>query len=101
MQGVVIWYSKADFQAIIWCEDSKELGIVSGPTAWRNPMSMVEVGDVVAFRLDPSNSERRCSDVHVLAPAVAPYLHTSIQQSHHIPPPPNRNRLLHLCVSHD
>jgi hypothetical protein len=49
MNGVVIWYSKKDFRAVIWCEDSKELGIATGPTAWRNPMAPVEIGDFVSL----------------------------------------------------
>ncbi len=101
MQGVVIWYSKADFQAIIWCEDSKDLGIASGPTAWRNPMNEVEIGDAVAFRLDPDGPDRRCRDVHIVASSVAPALPSSIRNARPPLPRSGANRLLHLCSSHD
>lgn len=101
MHGVIIWYSKADFQAIIWCEDSKDLGIATGPTSWRNPMSGFEIGDAVYFRLDASTNERRCSDIHLVAPSVAPTLHTSIRKPRAVTPKPEQNRLLHLCYSRD
>jgi len=101
MQGVVIWYSKADFQAIIWCEDSKDLGIASGPTAWRNPMATVEIGDAVAFRIGGPGDARRCTDVHLIASSVAPALPDSIRTPLPSPHFRTRNRLLHLCASRD
>lgn len=108
MQGVIIWYSRADFQAIIWCEDCKDLAIASGPTAWRNPMSVVDIGDVVAFNVHPGGSERRCTDLRQVAPSVSPSLPDSIRRQRSIPQSPvavparsSGNRLLHLCASHD
>lgn len=100
MQGVIIWYSRADFQAIIWCEDSKDLGIATGPTAWRNPMCVVDVGDAVTFRLDTANPGRRCTDVQLVATAAAPSLRASITPPRSAPKT-SKNRLLHLCVTPD
>ena len=100
MQGVIIWYSRTDFQAIIWCEDSKDLGIAIGPTAWRNPMAMVEVGDVVTFSHAAAPHGRRCTDVHLVSPAAAPDLHRAIAKANNCAAP-GRNRLLHLCATPD
>ena len=100
MQGVIIWYSKADFRAIIWCEDSKDLGVANGATAWRNPMVQVEVGDAVSFRLDAGPGERRCHDIELLETCAAPALHTSIQNTWPVMRTSRTNHPLHICVSH-
>jgi len=101
MRGVVIWYSRQDFRAVIWCEDSKSLGIATGPTAWRNPMTDVEVGDFVAFRVQEAGAERRCKDIHVIEPCHAPALPDSIRNPTVANPVKTRNPLLHLCSSRD
>jgi hypothetical protein len=101
MRGVVIWYSKQDFRAVIWCEDSKDLGIASGPTAWRNPMMDVEIGDFVAFSVHEAGAERRCKDIHLLEAQHAPGLHSSILHPMSSIPTKTRNPLLHLCSSRD
>lgn len=101
MHGVIIWYSKADFQAIIWCEDSKDLGIASGATAWRNPMTPVATGDEVWFRVDPSATDRRCRDIHLVDPCAAPSLPGAIATQRTAIPRANRNAPLHLCTGHD
>ncbi|NEX45504.1 hypothetical protein [Pseudotabrizicola algicola] len=100
MNGVVIWYSRQEFRAIIWCEDSKELGIASGPTAWRNPMVAVEVGDVVAFRVERRGHDRICRDIQVVDAQAAPTLPAAMLAKAHTPPV-SGNRLLHLCSSRD
>jgi hypothetical protein len=100
MSGVVVWYSREKFCAIIWCEDSKELGIASGPTAWRNPMVDVSVGDCVAFQIQMRGAERFCRDIRLLecqaAPALPAYM-TSQAKSE----PLSRFPPLHLCSSRD
>ncbi|MDO8882258.1 MAG: hypothetical protein U0934_10510 [Pseudotabrizicola sp.] len=100
MHGVVIWYSRQDFRAIVWCEDSKELGIASGPTAWRNPMVAVEVGDIVGFRAEMRGSDRLCRDLHVVETQVAPSLPATVLAKAQTPPV-SRIPLLHLCSSRD
>lgn len=100
MHGVVIWYSRQEFRAIIWCEDSKELGIASGPTAWRNPMVRVDVGDVVAFRAEMRGPDRLCRDIQVVEPQAAPTLPAAMLAKAH-PAPVSRIPLLHLCSSRD
>lgn len=101
MQGVVIWYSRSDFQAIVWCEDSKDLGIVSGPTCWRNPMVTVEVGDYVGFRAEAGEAGRRCRDVHLIEPVAAPTLAESLLDTARKAVHRTKNPLLHLCARHD
>ena len=101
MRGVVIWYSACAFQAVIWCEDSKELGIAVGPTAWRNPMATVEVGDYVSFDVVMAGTERRCRDVHLIEPMAAPTLVETIERTTRSAVGKIRNPLLHLCVTHD
>lgn len=100
MHGVVIWYSRKDFRAIIWCEDSKELGIAGGPTAWRNPMLQVEIGDIVAFRTETRGTDRLCRDIHVVESQAAPDLPAAMLNGARSAPVP-KNRLLHLCASRD
>lgn len=98
-RGVVIWYSQSEFKALIWCEDSGSLAVATGATAWRNPMVHVAVGDFVAFTARSAGQERRCHDIHVIAPQVAPELPNAIRpahQSHRQGNPP-----LHLCYSRD
>jgi hypothetical protein len=100
MHGVVIWYSRPEFRAIIWCEDCKELGIAGGPTAWHNPMIPIEVGDCVAFRVERRGKERLCRDVHVVESHAAPDLPQTMRttaQARAV----SRNPLLHLCSSRD
>jgi hypothetical protein len=101
MNGVVIWYSKKDFRAVIWCEDSKELGIATGPTAWRNPMAPVEIGDFVSFTLIPVGTERRCRELQVIESRRAPALPDSIRKPMAHIVAKTRNPLLHLCSSRD
>lgn len=100
MHGVVIWYSRQEFRAIIWCEDCKELGIASGPTAWRNPMVEVAVGDVVAFRTEARGGDRLCRDVQVVEQQVAPSLPATVLAKTQTPPR-SGIPLLHLCSSRD
>lgn len=100
MQGVVIWYSREDFRAIIWCEDSRELGVAGGATAWRNPMVEVAVGDVVAFRAELRGRDRLCRDVRVVESQVAPALPDTMLAKAQSPAV-SRFPLLHLCSSHD
>ena len=100
MHGVVIWYSRSEFQAIIWCEDSKELGMAGGPTAWRNPMVQVDVGDCVAFRVEMRGRERLCRDVHVVECQAAPNLPAAVRAKAQSTPV-SKNPLLHLCSSRD
>ncbi|MDO9640329.1 MAG: hypothetical protein Q7J44_17480 [Pseudotabrizicola sp.] len=100
MHGVVIWYSPSSFRAIIWCDDSKELGIASGATAWRNPMLEVQVGDVVAFRTERHGSDRLCTDLHVVESRAAPSPRAEMlakAETHPVSGIP----LLHLCSSRD
>ena len=78
MHGVVIWYSRQEFRAIVWCDDSKELGIASGPTAWRNPMVAVEVGDIVSFRAERRGKDRLCRDLQVVESRAAPTLPATV-----------------------
>lgn len=99
MRGVVIWYSRSDFRAIIWCEDSKDLGIASGPTAWRNPMVKVEIGDCVAFRTEQRGRDRLCRDIHVIEVQSAPHLPEAVLAAR--PKAIVQNPLLHLCASRD
>lgn len=107
IRGVVIWYSRQDFKALIWCEDSGGLAVATGPTAWRNPISNVAVGDYVGFQAEPCGRERKCRDLFVIAPQVAPDLPEAIRA-----PDPKigigvaakprcGNPLLHLCASRD
>lgn len=100
MQGVVIWYSRQDFRAIIWCDDSRDLGLARGPTAWRNPMIEVEVGDAVAFRAEKRGGERQCRDIHLIETQAAPSLTATMLTKTH-PLPVSRIPLLHLCSSRD
>lgn len=100
MNGVVIWYSRQDFRAIIWCEDSKELGIAGGPTAWRNPMISVEVGDCVSFRPEMRGTDRMCRDVRVIQSQAAPSL-PAVMLARTQRATVSPNRLLHLCSSRD
>ena len=100
MHGVVIWYSRQEFRAIIWCEDSKELGIATGPTAWRNPMVEVATGDVVSFRAEMRGSDRLCRDIQVIACQAAPTLPAAMLAKAQTPPV-SRIPLLHLCSSRD
>ncbi|MDR7126886.1 hypothetical protein [Pseudotabrizicola sp. 4114] len=100
MHGVVIWYSRQEFRAIIWCEDSKELGIASGPTAWRNPMVSVAIGDMVAFRAEMRGSDRLCRDIQVVEGQAAPTLPAAMRAKTKTPPV-SRIPLLHLCSSRD
>jgi hypothetical protein len=100
MHGVVIWYSRQEFRAIIWCEDSKELGIAGGPTAWRNPMVDVSVGDIVVFRAEMRGSERLCRDVQVVESQAAPSLPATVRAKAQTPQKP-KIPLLHLCSSRD
>ncbi|MFN4155974.1 MAG: hypothetical protein ACK4HF_15090 [Paracoccaceae bacterium] len=100
MHGVVIWYSRQEFRAIVWCEDSKELGLASGPTAWRNPMVSVQVGDIVAFHAERRGTERLCRDIRVVERQAAPTLPAAMlakAQTPHVSGIP----LLHLCSSRD
>ena len=101
MRGVIIWYSRQDFSAVIWCEDSKDLGIATGPTAWRNPMAEVEIGDFVAFRVSDVGFERHCKDIHLLEARQAPALPHSILKPTPLIPVKTRIPLLHLCASRD
>ncbi|MEF3047335.1 hypothetical protein [Pseudotabrizicola sp. L79] len=117
--GVVIWYSRVDFKALIWCEDSGALAFATGPTSWRNPMVEIAVGDCVAFVAEEAGRERKCRDIHLIAAQMAPDLPLSIQQGRgNTPTPPPQlslcstggvaqpaankgNPLLHLCASRD
>ncbi|TGD42239.1 hypothetical protein EEB11_14825 [Pseudotabrizicola sediminis] len=100
MQGVVIWYCRREFRAIIWCEDSKELGIATGATAWGNPMLDVQVGDVVAFRAEQRGTDRLCRDLHVVQRQAAPSLPATMMANAQTRPI-SGNPLLHLCSSRD
>ncbi|MFN3722103.1 MAG: hypothetical protein ACK4VZ_03585 [Paracoccaceae bacterium] len=100
MHGVVIWYSRQEFRAIVWCEDSKELGIATGPTAWRNPMVAVGVGDIVSFRAELRGTDRLCRDLQVVESRVAPTLPATVLAKAKTPPVCG-NPLLHLCSSRD
>jgi len=100
MHGVVIWYSRPEFRAIIWCEDSKALGVATGPTAWRNPMVSVDVGDMVAFRAEMRGPDRLCRDIQVVESQAAPTLPTAMLAKAQSPCVSNIP-LLHLCSSRD
>ncbi len=110
IHGVVIWYSRQEFKALIWCEDSGGLAIATGATSWRNPIGEVAVGDYVAFTPIACGRERKCRDIHLIAPQVAPDLPQAIMgrarpaTSETATTPPERrkgNPLLHLCASRD
>lgn len=101
MRGVVIWYSRVDFKALIWCEDSREIAVAKGATAWRNPMVPVDVGDFVSFVSLGGGTHRLCRDIQKIAAQVAPDLTASLRAPH-LPPKRNtQNRHLHLCQSRD
>ncbi len=101
MKGVVIWYSKQDLRAVIWCEDSQELGMALGPAAWRHPVTPVEIGDFVAFHVDGSGHDRRCHDIHVLERKAAPTLIGAIRDLGRRAKGISGNPPLHLCASRD
>ncbi len=119
INGVVIWYSRLDFKALIWCEDSGALAFATGPTSWRNPMIDIAVGDCVAFEVEQAGRERKCRDVHLVAEQLAPDLSLALQAgaARSLAPAPKLalcatggagptkaergNPLLHLCASRD
>jgi hypothetical protein len=101
MRGVVIWYCRAEFRAVIWCEDSKGLGIACGATAWRNPMNRVQVGDFVAFEAEPAGRDRKCRDIYTIEANAAPALPGTLQDLGTHALPVSQNRLLHLTASRD
>lgn len=100
MHGVVIWYARQEFKAIIWCEDSGAIGIATGATAWRNPMVDVAVGDFVSFRCEVRGTDRLCRDIRVVEAQAAPTLPDAVRAKAHRPAV-SPNRLLHLCASRD
>lgn len=102
MRGIVIWHSKIDFKAIIWCEDSQELAIAAGATAWRNPMLPFSVGDWVGFssKLGADNM-RQCRDIYLIESQVAPGLPVSLMNRKQQVCAPRKNTHLHLCSSRD
>lgn len=101
MRGVIIWYSRIEFTALIWCEDSREIAVAKGATAWRNPMVPVDVGDYVSFISHESGSHRTCRDIQKVAAQVAPDLPTSLLAHQRAPRSGHENRHLHLCASRD
>lgn len=103
IRGVIIWYSRLEYKALIWCEDSGGLAIAAGATSWRNPMVEISVGDYVGFEAAPCGRERKCRDIHLIAAQIAPSLPDSIRNPDQTAPKPvlDGNRLLHLCYSRD
>lgn len=100
MHGVVIWYARQEFKAIIWCEDSGAIGMATGATAWRNPMVDVAVGDFVAFRSEMRGGDRLCRDIQIIESQAAPTLSAAVRAKGNAPAA-SPNRLLHLCSSRD
>ena len=102
LRGVVIWYQPSEYKALIWCEDSGSLAFATGPMSWRNPMVEISVGDCVGFIADSHGRERKCRDVHLIAPQVAPELPLAILgesvEMHSDPVPQKKKPVLSLCA---
>lgn len=81
MRGVIIWFSEQDQNAVIWCEDSADLAIATGASAWRNDGALIEIGDYVGFTPVITNEGRRCEDVHLIQSQVAPELVQRLRRS--------------------
>ncbi|MBN2630010.1 MAG: hypothetical protein JXR75_05680 [Rhodobacteraceae bacterium] len=103
MSGVVIWYSRKDFRAIIWCEDGEDLGVATGRSAWRNPLTDVSIGDYVMFRPQTIGRDRQCRDIELVEHGVAPSLPATLRHFSQgvARPKVSRNPPLHLCASRD
>lgn len=96
ISGVVIWYSRQDSKALIWCEDSGALAVALGPQSWRVPDCDIAVGDCVGLSAELHGRERIGTDIHLIASMVAPDLPKAIR-----PDQPNLSKKGLTLVSGD
>lgn len=89
MIGLILWSDSLDREAVIWCEDQKELAYYRDDQNNQPEGAFLEVGDFVQFELDTGSKGRRAKSVtriqHTAGTGLADQLmNFKDPQTHHI-----------------
>lgn len=67
MFGVVLWSSKDDHKAVIWCEDHGDLAFYNGSADSVFDGDALDAGDLIRFNLSEGRDMRLATDPQLIA----------------------------------
>ena len=67
MYGVVLWSSKDDHKAVIWCEDHGDLAFYNGDGTSVFDGMTLDAGDLIAFNLSEGQDMRVATEPQLIA----------------------------------
>ena len=81
MIGVILWRSRDNGNAVIWCEDQGDLAFIDHQNKQLDGPQAYDVGDVVGFDLAEAENLRSAENIHRLQDEGAPHLVKSLQST--------------------
>lgn len=78
MIGVVLWSSKKENEAIIWCEDHGELAFFNGEHSEGQLGCSMDAGDLVSFELTQERRGRRAFNPRVISEQEFPMVASTL-----------------------
>lgn len=86
MYGVVLWSSKDEARAVIWCEDHGDLAYYDGAGESAFDGVSLDAGDLVSFSVSETRELRMASNPRLVAEGQYPGLADSLMMQESRPP---------------